>query len=117
MAYNIDFFGHCQEDNHDKIWGYATVQDDELYSFWGRRGGNLAFKRHRTNSWMERDTLADKARSKSRYGRRSGYYRPVPSASIEAVWPGFTEAFENQLFLAKMSDQFRVDDCPAEEQA
>jgi predicted DNA-binding WGR domain protein len=110
MAYEIEFFGHCQEDNHDKIWGYATVQGDEVYSFWGRRGGKLAFKRFRGNTSSVRAELGQKEREKA----RKGYRWIGTTAMIEAICPGFISAFENELFLAKMSEEFRVDDLSEE---
>jgi hypothetical protein len=105
MSYVINFFGHCRQGTSDKIWGFATVQEDEVYSFWGRRGGNLSFKRHSGNNRSTRDELEKKERTKTREG-----YRVVWGGEIELVWPGFTKAFEDRLFVAKMSETFAHDD-------
>lgn len=44
---NIQFLGHCYEPGkHDKIWGWVKTSDGGALSFWGRRGGTLAFKRY-----------------------------------------------------------------------
>jgi predicted DNA-binding WGR domain protein len=105
MTYVIEDFLHCCEGKSDKVWGFATVQGDEVYSFWGRRGSKLAFKRFRGNTHGVRSELYDKADQKRRKG-----YRAAPASMAEAIWPGFGKAFEDALFLAKMSENFRHDE-------
>lgn len=108
MAYQINFFGHCSEGTHDKVWGFVTGSDGDLHNFWGRRGGKFAFQAHADKSWATADMLHKKAREKCRSGRASGTYRDVPIPDIEKVWPGFYDEFELQLVYAKLSENYRV---------
>ena len=106
--YRINFFGHCNEDGHDKVWGYVTVGDvgaSELYNFWGKRGKRLAFQKH--EGFWGSDELRRRSENKVRSGRKSGTYHRVDPSNIEAVVPGFFEDFEKQLTLAKLFDNFR----------
>ena len=105
MAYKIEFFGWCNEHGHDKIWGFVTIGDDQLYSFWGKRGAKLAFKKFNTR-WIDAYDLHDQAEKKCRV-RKTGSYHEVPVTSIERLVPNFFEQFENQLTLAKLFDNFR----------
>lgn len=107
MAYEINFFGHCSEDNHDKVWGYVTVQGDELYNFWGKRGKKFAFQKQTGAVWRSSDLLHRKAEEKCRRGRKSGTYVKIPTERIEEVWPGFKDEFDVQLIYAKLSGNFR----------
>ncbi len=107
MAYVINFFGHCAQDTHDKVWGYVTVQGDELYNFWGRRGKKFAFQKQPNALWQTADLLKRKAHEKTRPGRASGSYVEIPVEDIELIWPGFYDDFDVQLIYAKLSDNFR----------
>jgi hypothetical protein len=107
MAYAINFFGWCSEGNHDKVWGYVTVQNEELYNFWGRRGKRFSFQKQEGATWLAADNLHHKARDKCRSGRASGTYQDIPINQIETVWPGFYDEFEMQLTMAKISGRFR----------
>ncbi len=107
MSYVINFFGWCSEDNHDKVWGFVTVQGDEIYNFWGRRGKKIAFQRQEGSAWASAFTLQRKAEEKCRSGRRNGAYQDIPISKIEEVCPGFHEEFELQLFYAKLANNFR----------
>jgi hypothetical protein len=106
MAYDINFFGWCSQEGHDKVWGYVTVGDDQLYNFWGKRGKRFAFQKHDAR-YSEATALQRKAQEKCRPGRASGAYTEVPVSQIEAIVPGFFEEFEKQLTLAKLFDNFR----------
>ncbi len=108
MAYKINFFGHCSEAGHDKVWGFVTGSDGELHNFWGKRGKRFAFQAHPSSTWGTAEMLQKKAREKTRAGRASGTYVDIPIADIEKVWPGFYEEFEVQLVYAKLADNFRV---------
>jgi hypothetical protein len=121
MAYEINFFGWCSDEGHDKVWGYVTVGDDQLYNFWGKRGKRFAFQKHvitkkpervfrRLGTDWEAPEFAEfrkKAAEKCKTGRKSGAYTQVPVANIEAIVPGFFNEFEKQLTLAKLFDNFR----------
>lgn len=106
MTYEINFFGWCSEDKHDKVWGYVTVQGDEIYRFWGRRGNRFSFAKEE-GSWRTSDLLQKAARDKTKPGRRSGQYIAVPVHEIEEVWNNFYSEFEHQLIAAKLSGIFR----------
>lgn len=108
MAYQINFFGHCAQENHDKVWGFVTCSDGELHNFWGRRGKRFAFQAHPNQTWATAEMLRKKAKEKTRSGRASGTYLEIPIADIETVWPGFYQDFEVQLVYAKLSDNFRA---------
>ena len=126
MSYDIKFFGHCNEEGHDKVWGYVLVGDDQLYNFWGKRGKRFAFQKHEVaerpdtslmpsyrrdyyRNWEAPQfaLLRAKAAEKCRPGRKSGQYDEVPVSTIETLVPGFFEEFEKQLTLAKLFDNFR----------
>ena len=75
---------HNQEDGADKIWG--AIQGNQcVLSFWGRRGGKLAFKEYA--SWYEADLQADK---KLRKGYRYAHSDVLP------------EDFNGQLMMATL---------------
>lgn len=104
--YQVNFFGWCNEEGHDKVWGYVTVGgrgSKELYNFWGRRGKNLTFKQH-FGTWGS-DDLAKLAAQKVR-PRSNGSYTEINPKNIENLIPGFFESFEKQLTLAKLFDKF-----------
>jgi hypothetical protein len=105
MAYKIEFFGHCSEANHDKVWGYVSMGDNQLYNFWGRRGKKFAFQKHELNYSTAHD-LQRKANEKCS-PRKNGAYKEIPINNIEQLVPGFYAEFERQLTLAKLFDNFR----------
>lgn len=123
MAYEINFFGWCAQEGHDKVWGYVTVGDDQLYNFWGKRGGRFNFQKHEISKkpdwwpvwrgsrqiWQapEFDILRRKAEEKCKPGRKNGAYVEISVNEIENVVPGFFNEFEKQLTLAKLFDNFR----------
>lgn len=97
MGYRIEFFGWCSDEGHDKVWGWISLAHEaDLFSFWGRRGGKLTWKR-----WTSESSLEALRDSKIRKG-----YRSVPIADIEAETPGFTHEFERAFMLCRMFDQF-----------
>ena len=103
----INFFGHCNEGSHDKVWGFVTGSDGTLYNFWGKRGGTFAFQQHPATDWQDANYLHKKSREKCREGRRSGTYSSIPVAEIETVWPGFHDEFDIQIVMAKLGENFR----------
>ncbi len=101
-GFKIEFFAWCKDGDHDKVWGWATIGDDQtLYNFYGRRGKTFMFKRYR-HRWE----LEDKSREKTSEGRKSGTYTEVPAKLIEVVAPGFRDEFQKQLAMAKLFDKF-----------
>lgn len=113
MAYEIKFFGHCNEGRHNKIWGYACVDNSEWYSFWGRVGGDIAIKRHASSS-VKVGVELDKLKYRKSRQRSSGSYKSIEENEIDNVWLNFSYDFEHALFLAKISDNFRVDEITQE---
>lgn len=84
MAHKLLALLHNQENGADKIWG--SIQDNQcVLSFWGRRGGRLAFKEYAT--WYEADMQAEK---KLRKGYRD--------ASLDVL----PEDFNAQLMMATL---------------
>lgn len=75
---------HNNQDGHDKIWG-AKQSNHCVLSFWGRRGGRLAFKEYA--SWYEADLQAEKK-------LLNGYRAALPD-----VLP---EDFDAQLMMATL---------------
>lgn len=98
--YEINFFGWCHAGNSDKVWGYVTTSDN-LYNFWGKRGGTFAFQQQAA-TYRSSKSFENKARAKCRKG-----YKEIPVDQIDTIWPGFTKEFEHQLLVAKLSDNFR----------
>jgi hypothetical protein len=87
------FIGYCNEDNHDKVWGYfyrpTTVTKGAWWPtkgngwncciFWGRRGKAMQFKADVTGS--ELDKLV---RTKLNKG-----YKHINSDKLDEIWPTF----------------------------
>ena len=103
--YSIRFFGWCNEDGHDKVWGWVEIgHDHALYNFWGRRGKRFTFKEHKGEifgSYDVRKLIDSKMRP-----RTNGSYREIDPQDIEKIVPGFDNEFQNQFTLAKLFDKF-----------
>lgn len=87
---DLQFLGHCYEPNrHDKIWGWVRTTDGGGLSFWGRRGGALAFKRYDSaqECWSQAQIKARK-------------YQAQGPESWSRLLP---EDFEGQIMLAILS--------------
>lgn len=98
----------------DKIWGWVDVEG-KLYNFWGRRPNGDDQRKHLTfkfnpGRWGSHDleSLTQKKVNSKGYTRI-----PVNKASdgtyptIEAVYPNFVKSFQNQLMMAKLSDNIK----------
>lgn len=97
------FIGWCNEDNHDKIWGYFYRPTDTsvgtLWSkptkaqgwncciFWARRGRAMQFKQDVTG--RELDKLVN---SKLKKG-----YERISQPKLFEIWPSFVEEAEGKL--------------------
>ncbi len=95
------FIGWCNEDNHDKIWGYfyrpTTVTEGAWWPnkdhgwnccvFWARRGRAMQFKADVTGH--ELDKLVQSK-------RRKGYQKISADKLIE-IWPTFISESEGKL--------------------
>jgi len=123
VGYKINYFAWNNTDGHDKVWGYVTVGAEEdgkggqLYNFWGRRGGKLAFKEHGSaasvthkgywRSYEEESAGVSALKTLQRQKEAKGY-SPVAIPHIEAICgEGYIASFENQLTLAKLFENFR----------
>jgi hypothetical protein len=124
-SYVIKFFAWCNENHHDKVWGYVEFknapterggrplyswekQPGSLYNFWGRRGKTYSFKRHFGSGGAY--DLEQLARRKTNPSGDKEPYRRISVAEIEKVCPGFIKEFEDQLLMAKFSDKVKSDD-------
>jgi hypothetical protein len=99
-----DYFwiGHCQEDNHDKVWGIIKINsidqwDGNYVSFWGRRGKKLQTKIYEHVAYWEMEDLYDKK------VRKSGY-KEIDLTKLNEVYPDFEKDLEKMAFWA----QFKV---------
>ena len=108
MNVNIKFkfIGWCNEDNHDKIWGYFVkprVSTDidyfspPCYAFYGKRGKKLTFKKYTV--W-DAENLVDQKEYKKHYHR-------VDEAELMRIWPTFYEELESDLCFAILADKIK----------
>jgi hypothetical protein len=96
------FIGWCNEDNHDKVWGYflratgaepwpgQTVTRDDGWNcciFWGRRGKAMQFKADVTGYELKK-----LSQSKLKKG-----YNKITSERLLEIWPTFIEEAEGKL--------------------
>ena len=101
MAIKLDFrfIGWCNEDNHDKIWGYFVKPrepgDEDYhfppcYAFYARRGKKLTFKKY--DVYRAEDLSYEK--------RDKKHYRKIYESELPNVWPTFYEELEKDLCFA-----------------
>lgn len=86
---NIEYrwIGWMNEGTHDKIWG-SFVIDKMWYTFWGRRGKRLNFKKMGTYANWDVQKLIDQKEGK-------GYRRVF--MPIDHIWPDFGNEIEQYL--------------------
>lgn len=65
-GYTLHWVGWNNSENHDKIWGYLSMNDGRYYCFWGRRGKQLSFKFY-NNDEMKIKQKAQEKRNKKGY--------------------------------------------------
>ena len=97
---NIHFFGwlHNPEKNHDKVWGYFTLED-RVYVFWGRRGKTMQFQR-KDNRYVCSDIAYQK--------KKKGYINLTGrDERIDSIFPEFDKHLKSNMFDAKMMDKIR----------
>lgn len=128
-SYTIKFFAWCNEGTSDKIWGFVEFKNasedcrteyekrhpywyppepGSVYNFWGARGKCLKFKRH--FGTYQYDELKRLARKKTHPSGDKAPYKEIAIKDIESIYPGFSEAFEDQLLAAKWSSAVKNDD-------
>ena len=83
------FIGHCNEDNHDKVWVLMKLRGEgwtgSYAAVWGRRGKKLSYLIHKDKSEWEMDKLIRTKENKD--------YREINEARLASVYP----EFENDL--------------------
>lgn len=94
--YNIQWVGHCQFDNSDKIWGWFFYNDPTVqqqgtaktaYAFWSRTGKTPSFKRHAYSSWTTSKLVKEKVDRK---------YKEINIEKLVEMWPSFYEDIDNR---------------------
>lgn len=99
MATEFGFIGWCNEDNHDKIWGYLyrptskssgriTKHDGgNCVKFWAARGKALQMQADITGRDLDKIVM-----SKEKKG-----YVQITEEKLRQVWPAFIEEMEGKL--------------------
>lgn len=115
-GFELLFLGWLSDKKSDKVWGALMIEGTgEFYTFWGRRGKTLQFKKydqklhstgwrgspHQQTESQSRCELKDQAFRK----RNKGYedYTHNPEAIIEE----FNTLVKKTFFNAKMMDKIR----------
>jgi len=79
------FIGHCNKDNHDKVWVLMKLQGSgwigSYAAVWGRRGKTLQYLVHKDKSEWEMDKLVA--------GKRKKDYDRINEAKLASVYPEF----------------------------
>ena len=79
------FIGHCNEDNHDKVWVLMKLRGEgwtgSYAAVWGRRGKKLSYLIHKDKSEWEMDKLIRTKENKD--------YREINEARLASVYPEF----------------------------
>lgn len=123
-SYTLKFFAWCNEDGHDKVWGYVEFNNapeqperrwswqkpepGSMYNFWGKRGKTYTFKRHYGSYGAE--DLAKLAKKKLYPSGDKTPYKQISVKEVETICPGFIAEFESQLVMAKFSNAVKSDD-------
>lgn len=96
----IKKIAHFREGTSDKIWGYALV-NDQVFTFWGKRGGTLSFQNVPCITQHQAQMKADdKFRTKTAKG-----YRNVDVADANRlIWGDVTEYVTDNLIRALTAD-------------
>jgi hypothetical protein len=103
------FIGWCEEDNHDKVWGYfyrptpnARSWENKAHGwncciFWARRGRAMQFKTDVTG--YELDKLVQ---TKLRKG-----YDKITQPKLFEIWPSFITEAEGKLMWEVLSGKIK----------
>lgn len=106
---DFGFIGWCNEDNHDKIWGYFYRPTPNAGSwqrkssgwnccvFWARRGKAMQFKADTTGS-----TLNKVVNSKIKKG-----YDSITQPKLFEIWPTFIKEAEEKLMWDVLSGKVK----------
>lgn len=93
---NIRRIAHFRESNSDKIWGYAHVGDN-IFSFWGKRGGSLSFQAIDGSTTSQAEA---KAETKFRTKTAKGYRNVAVEDANRLIWGDVTEYVTSNLISA-----------------
>jgi hypothetical protein len=92
MKVDFKFIGWNCHDNHDKVWGFFTVDESVTYRqpcyiFWGKRGGSMRFKK---------DVIGSAIYGLESSKMKKGYDR-ISEAQLLKIWPDFYDDLEARL--------------------
>lgn len=98
MNGQILYVSWCNDNGHDKIWGYFCLDNDQypvvwnkpVFVFWGARGKALQLKQHTIS-----DALYALLRNKERKG-----YKEIDVTEFEKICPNFHEEVDNKITFA-----------------
>jgi hypothetical protein len=107
MATEFGWIGWCNEDNHDKIWGYlyrptpnkfmTKSQGWNCAKFWAARGKALQMQPGATG--YELDKLVKSKRKKG--------YVPITEERLRQIWPTFIEDVEGKLITEVLAGRVK----------
>lgn len=112
MEQKFGFIGWCNEDNHDKIWGYFYRPTPEWESanpsnrywiqrnvcvFWARRGRAMQFKADITG--YDLNKLVDSKRKKG--------YAEISEKKLMEIWPTFVQEAEAKLMWEVLAGKIK----------
>ena len=92
--YEITWLGYNEAPNYNQVWGYITMSDKRIFTFWGVKNGRMCFKRHHHKI---------RASAMSRQKEDKGFKKIYP-VHYEQIAPGFLENLEIDLMVAILSD-------------
>ena len=101
ISNEFGFIGWCNEDNHDKVWGYfyrpspdaegkRWISKNDGWNccvFWARRGKAMQFKGNVTGNELD----------KLRNSKLNKGYRKITAEKLLEIWPTFIEEAEAKL--------------------
>ena len=100
MSFKFEWIGWMKTDTNDKVWGY--FQNDKLYyTFWGKRGKTLNFKKTPT-SWFADDKLQSLQKTKRKKG-----YDEMSEQQMITIWPEFYNDLEMRLSFCVLANKFK----------
>ena len=80
------FIGHCDEDNHDKVWVCMKLRGEQYSgsyaAVWGRRGKKLSYIIHKdVYDWDMDKLIQSKINVK--------HYKKIDKSKLDTVYPEF----------------------------
>jgi len=99
MEKSFGFIGWCNENNHDKVWGYfyrptpnnphpREFGGHNCVIFWARRGRAMQFK----------PDVSGYELNKLVYNKQTvKHYKPISFAKLIEIWPSFEQECKDKL--------------------